>query len=338
MNPDSMKAIVYTRYGPPEVVRLEEVPRPIPRDNEVLIRIYATTVNRTDCGFRLPEPAIVRLFNGLTRPKKSVLGSELAGEIERVGNEVKSFKKGDHVFGLTGDRFGAHAEYICLPEEASIVTKPTNMTHAQAAAVCDGAMLALTYLKKINCRKGQKILINGASGSIGSAGVQLAKYFGAEVTAVCNSKNLEVVKSLGADEVIDYTKEDFTKHGQKYDVVFDAVGKSSFFRCRELLKPGGVYLSTDLGFLAQNPFLALWTKTFGGLLTGKPHRKVMFPLPKDRKEDVAFFKELVECGKYKAVVDRFYPLEQIVEAYRYVEKGEKTGNVVIRVRDEGHSQ
>jgi NADPH:quinone reductase-like Zn-dependent oxidoreductase len=318
-----MKAAVYTKYGPPDVVQIKEVEKPTPGDNEVLIKVHATTVNRTDCGFRKPEyPLIIRLMNGVFKPKRTILGSELAGEVEEVGKGVKLFKKGDQVFGLTGNHFGAHAEYVCLPEAASIVTKPANMSYEEAAAVCDGAMLAFTYIRKINLQKGDKILIYGASGSIGTAAVQLAKYFGAQVTAVCNTKNLGLVTSLGADEVIDYTKDDFTKNGQTYKVVFDAVGKTSFFRCKNLMKKGGLYFSTDLAFLAQNLFLVLWTTIFGS-------KKVIFPIPKDRKQDVAFFKELIEAGKYKAVIDRRYPLEQIVEAYRYVEAGQKTGNVVI---------
>ena len=325
-----MKAIVYTKYGPPDVLQLKEVEKPTPKDNEVLIRVHATTVNRTDCGFLLAEPFIARFFSGLFRPKRTILGSELAGEVEAAGKNVRLFKKGDQVFGLTGDRFGAHAEYICLPEEASIVTKPANMNYEEAAAVCDGAMLAFTYVRKMNLRKGQRVLIYGASGSIGSAAVQLAKYYGAEVTAVCSTKNLELVKLLGASEVIDYTKDDFTRNGQTYDFVLDAVGKSSFFRCKNLLKKGGVYFSTDLGFLAQNPFLALLTAKIGS-------KKVMFPIPKDSREDVGFFKELIEAGKYKAVIDRQYPLEQIIEAYRYVEKGQKTGNVVITVEHNGNT-
>ncbi|MFI5237526.1 MAG: NAD(P)-dependent alcohol dehydrogenase, partial [Ignavibacteriales bacterium] len=287
------------------------------------------TVNRTDCGFRKPEyPLIIRLVNGLFKPKRKILGSELAGEVEATGKDVTLFKKGDQVFGLTGDNFGAHAEYICLPEKASIVTKPINMNFEEAASVCDGLMLAFNYIRKINLQKGKKILINGATGSIGIAAVQLAKYYGAEVTAVCNTKNLELLRSLGADEVIDYTKVDFTKNSQLYDVIFDAVGKSSFFRCRKLLKKEGIFYSSDLGFLVQNPFLALWTFIFGSLPSGK---KVLFPIPKSRKEDVNFFKEVIEAGKYKAVIDRRYKLEEIVEAYRYVETGQKTGNVVITI-------
>ena len=321
-----MKAIVYTNYGPPEVLQLKEVEKPAPRENEVLIKIHATTLNRTDCGFRKPEyPLIIRLMNGLFRPKRTILGSELAGEVEQIGNNVTTFRPGDKVFGLSTSNFGAHAEYICLPETASITTKPANMSYEEAAAVCDGAYLALSHMKKIDFKKAKKILINGASGSIGSAAVQLAKYFGADVTAVCNTKNIELVKSLGADEVIDYTKEDFTRSGGRYDVVMDAVGKSSFFRCKQLLNKGGLYFSTDLGFLAQNIFLALLTPLFSD-------KKVMFPIPKDKKEDIVFFKELIEAGKYRAVIDRRYPLEEIIEAAKYVETGQKTGNVVLTIQ------
>jgi NADPH:quinone reductase-like Zn-dependent oxidoreductase len=320
-----MKAAVYTRYGPPEILQLREVPRPVPKDNEILIRVHATTVNRTDCGFRKPEyPLIVRSINGLFKPKRTILGSEFAGEIEAVGKDVKSFRKGDQIFGLTGDRFGAHAEYVCLPEEASIAPKPSNISYEEAAAVCDGAMLALSCLKKVNIRRGQEILIYGASGSIGTAGVQLARYFGADVTAVCNTKNVEIVKSLGADRVIDYTKDDFRKNGQTYEVIFDAVGKLSFLHCRSSLKKGGVFLETDLGFLWQNVLLALMTATFVS-------KKLVFAIPKEGKESVLFLKELIEAGKYKAVIDRRYPLEQIVEATKYVETGQKTGNVVITI-------
>lgn len=318
-----MKAIVYTKYGPPDVLRLAEVEKPAPKDNEILIKVRATTVNRTDCGFRKPEyPLIIRMVNGIVTPKKKILGSELAGDIEEVGSHVKSFTKGEKVFGLTGDSLGAHAEYVCLPEDAAIVTKPSSLNYDEAAAVCDGLMLAYTYLRQVPLQRGMKVLINGASGSIGSAAVQLAKYFSAEVTAVCKTESLELVKALGADKLIDYRKADFTKSNETYDVIFDAVGKSSFFRCKHLMKQGGVYFSTEFGFLMQNPLLALWTKAFGS-------KKVLFPLPKSNKEDMMFFKNLIESGKYKAVIDRRYSLDQIVEAHRYVESEEKIGNVVI---------
>jgi NADPH:quinone reductase-like Zn-dependent oxidoreductase len=319
-----MKAIVHTKYGSPDVLRLVEVERPVPKDDEVLIRVRATTVNRTDCGFLRAEPFFVRVVSGLLRPKATILGSELAGEVEAAGKHVTSFKQGDQVFGLTGLHFGAHADYVCLPEEAAIAKMPANMDHEEAAAVCDGAMLAIAFIRRTSLREGQRVLVNGASGSIGSAAVQLAKFYGMEVTAVCDTRNLELVRSLGADAVIDYTREDFTRCGQKFDAVFDAVGKSSFRRCGALLKKGGIYLSSDLGFLAQNPLLALWTPGIGG-------KRIKFPIPKENKKDVYFFRELVEAGKYKAVIDRRVPLERIVEAYRYVETGQKAGNVVITV-------
>jgi len=281
-------------------------------------------VNRTDCGFRQPEYLVVRLVGGLFKPKRMILGSELAGIVAEIGKNVKTFTPGDAVFGLSTFNFGAHAEYICIAEEKSITTKPTNKSFNEAAAVCDGGFLALAFIKKIDFTNSPNILINGASGSIGSASVQLAKYFGAKVTAVCNTKDFELLKSLGADEVIDYTKEDFTKNGQHYDVVIDAVGKSSYFRCKKILKPKGIYISTELGYLSQNIFLALLTPLFGG-------KKVLFPMPKDTKEDIVFLKELMETGKYKAVIDRIYPFEELIDATRYVEIGEKVGNVVITI-------
>jgi len=244
--------------------------------------------------------------------------------VAEIGKNVKTFTPGDAVFGLSTFNFGAHAEYICIAEEKSITTKPTNKSFNEAAAVCDGGFLALAFIKKIDFTNSPNILINGASGSIGSASVQLAKYFGAKVTAVCNTKDFELLKSLGADEVIDYTKEDFTKNGQHYDVVIDAVGKSSYFRCKKILKPKGIYISTELGYLSQNIFLALLTPLFGG-------KKVLFPMPKDTKEDIVFLKELMETGKYKAVIDRIYPFEELIDATRYVEIGEKVGNVVITI-------
>jgi NADPH:quinone reductase-like Zn-dependent oxidoreductase len=250
--------------------------------------------------------------------------SELSGVIEATGSSVKSFSTGDAVFGLSTVNFGTHAEYICLPETASIALKPVNMTFEEAAAVCDGLFLAYNLVGKIDFNNNPKILINGASGSIGSAAVQLARCFGAEVTAVCETRNFELMKSLGAGKVIDYTKEDFTIHGGMYDAVIDAVGKSSFFKCKKLLKPNGIYFSSELGFMAQNVFLSLIAPFTGG-------KKVMFPIPKDCKDDIIFFKELIEAGKFNAVIDRTYRLEEIVSATRYVETGQKTGNVVVLV-------
>ena len=318
-----MKAALYRRYGPPEVLQLEEVAKPVPGADEVLIRIHATTVNRTDCGYRKPEYGlIIRMIHGLIRPRRNILGSELAGEIETVGKDVTTFKKGDQVFGLTTSRFGAHAQYICLPENGSIAKMPVNVSYDEAAAVCDGLMLGMTYIRQIDFARARTLLINGASGSIGSACLQLAKHYGATVTAVCNTKNIDIVTGLGADRVIDYTRDDFTLDEQRYDVVIDAVGKSSFFRCKRLLRPGGIYFSTDLGFLAENVFLPLMTPIFSS-------RRVKFPIPHVNKDDIVFFRELIEAGHYRAVIDRRYPLERIVEATRYVESGQKTGNVVI---------
>jgi NADPH:quinone reductase-like Zn-dependent oxidoreductase len=317
-----MRAVVHDRYGPPDVQRLEEVERPIPKDDEVLVNIYATTVNRTDCGMRSGKPFIIRFFAGLRRPKRRILGMELAGAVEAVGAAVTEFAVGDQIFGVTG--FGAHAEFVCLRESAPLAHKPAGMTFEQAAAVCDGASLALACLRKADLRKGRSILIYGASGSTGTAGVQLARYFGADVTAVCNTKNLELMRSLGADEVVDYTREDFTKNGKTYDVIFDAVGKHSFRRCRRSLRPGGIYIETDLGFMWHVPPLALLTRWIGD-------KRVKVGITRYTKKDVLFLKELIEAGKYRAVVDRSYPLEEAVEATRYVETEQKTGNVVLTI-------
>lgn len=320
-----MKAAIYTQYGSPEVLQIKEVAKPIPKDNEVLIKIHATTVNRTDTAFRKPDHFINRLVNGLLKPNKQILGTEYAGEIEAIGNKVTTFKIGDKVFGINTMAFGTHAEYVCIPEHKSIAIKPVNMTYNEAAAVCDGLMYANNYIKRIDFKTSPNILINGTSGSIGSAALQLAKYYGANhITAVCNTKNLELMKTLGADEVVDYTKEDFTKNEKVYDVVLDSVGKSSFFKSKKILRPGGVYYSSELGDYSQNIFLALLTPVFSS-------RKVKFPIPSDSKKDIEFFKEIIEAGKYKAVIDKTYSLEQIVEATKYVETGEKTGNVVITV-------
>ncbi|PBQ34146.1 NAD(P)-dependent alcohol dehydrogenase [Sphingobacteriaceae bacterium] len=324
-----MKASVNTRYGPPEVLQIKDVIKPIPKDNEVLIKVRASTVNRTDTGFRDPAYLAVRVVGGFFKPKNPILGTELSGDVEEIGKDVKTFKIGDSVFGLKCFHFGAHAEYICVPEEGSIALKPQHISYEEAAASSEGPWFALTGLKKMQLKKGDKILINGGTGSIGSAAIQLAKYFGAEITAVANTKNLELVKSLGAHMVTDYTKQDFTKtlNPNSFDFIFDAVGKSSFFKCKKLLKPGGIYYSTELGYMSQNIFLALFTPLTGG-------KKVIFPIPKDKKEDILFFKKLIESGHYKAVIDRIYSLDQIVEATRYVETKEKTGNVVIKICSE----
>jgi len=324
-----MRAVVYDRYGPPEVLRLEDVERPVPKDDEVLIKIHATAVTRSDCATReanrrsgLAITLISRLISGLRRPKQRILGTELAGEVEAVGAGVTEFAVGDHVFGSTGFKFGTHAEFACMRESARIAPMPAGMTFEEAAAVCDGGLNALWCLRGADLRKRQRILIYGASGAIGTAAVQLAKYFGAEVTAVCSTKNLELMTSLGAGRVIDYTQEDFTKNGETYDVILDAVGKHSFKRSKRSLRRGGSYLATD-GL--ENLLLALWTSRIGD-------RKVIFRLPpRYTKQDVIFLKDLIEAGRYRAVVDRCYPLEDVIEAARYVETEQKTGNVVLTI-------
>jgi NADPH:quinone reductase-like Zn-dependent oxidoreductase len=319
-----MRAVVYDRYGPPEVLRIEEVDRPVPKDNEVLIRIRAATVSRTDTGLRSAELFASRFISGLLRPKRRILGSDLAGEIEAVGASVTEFKVGDHVFGINPWKFGTHAELICMPENAALAHMPAGMAFDEAAAVCDGAILALNALRPARIRQGQRILVYGASGSIGTAGVQLARSFGADVTAVCKTKDFELVKSLGADEVIDYTQEDFTKNGHLYDVIFDSVGKQSFSRCRNSLQRGGFFVATDH---LHNLVLALWTARIGD-------KHVLFPIPpKFTKQDVVFLKELIEAGRYRAVIDRRYPMEDVIEAARYVETKQKTGNVVLTITD-----
>jgi NADPH:quinone reductase-like Zn-dependent oxidoreductase len=318
-----LRAVVCDRYGPPEVQRIDDVERPVPREDEVLVKIRATTVTRTDCGIRAGKPFLIRFFFGLRRPKQPILGTELAGEVAAVGAAVREFAVGDHVFGSTSAfRTGAHAEFICLRESAPLALMPDGMTFEQAAAASDGAILALMCLRSVGLRAGQTIVVYGASGSIGTAGVQLAKHFGANVTAVCSTKNLELVRSLGANSVIDYTHDDFTKNGETYDVIFDAVGKQSFARCKRSMKRGGAYVATD-GF--RNLLLALWTSRIGD-------RKVLFPIPpRYTKENIRLFKDLIEAGKYRPVIDRCYPLEDVVEATRYVETEQKTGNVVLTV-------
>jgi len=319
-----MKAAVHTRYGPPDVVRISEVDKPAAKDNEVLVKVHATTVSRTDSGLRAAKPFINRFFTGLLRPRVTVLGNEFAGAVEAVGRGITFFELGDRVFGYNGTRFGAHAEYVAMPQDGSLATMPAKVTYEEAAPSTEGSHYALSLIRKAKIRSGQDVLVNGATGAIGSAAVQLLKHLGANVTAVCASEHLELVKGLGADRVIDYTAQDFTKDPQTYDVVLDAVGKSSFGRCKRLLKPGGIYLSSDLGPLSQNPILALITPLVGG-------KRVMFPIPKDDQEMARYLKGLLESGAFKPVIDRRYRLDQIVEAYTYVETGQKIGNVVISV-------
>ena len=320
-----MRAVIADRYGPPDILRIEEVERPVPKEDELLVRIHASTVNRSDAHNRAGTPFVTRFFQGLRRPKRRIPGSEFAGEVAEVGRAVTEFKAGDRVFGVYpffGVREGAHAEFMCIPERAPVVHMPEGMRFDEAAAVPDGAILALGCLRRVGLRKGKRILIYGASGSIGTAAVQLARYFDAHVTAVCNSKNLELVRSLGADEVIDYTQEDFTKNGETYDVVFDAVGKHSFWRSRRSLRPGGKYIPTDR---FVNLFWAAWTWKLGdaSVVSDVP--------PHYRKRDLLFLRDLLEAAKYRPVIDRSYPLEDVVEATKYVETEQKTGNVVLTV-------
>ena len=324
-----MKAAVHTRYGPPEVVRVTEVDKPVPKAGQVLVRVHATTVNRTDCGVRAAKPFFYRFFIGLRRPRLTVLGNEFAGEVEAVGDGVTSFAPGDRVFGFSGATYGAHAEYLVVPEDGFLATIPADLTYEEVAPGTEGSQYAWSLIRTARLRPGQAVLVNGATGAIGSAAVQLLRRLDVTVTAVCGPEHLELVKGLGADRVIDYTAEDFTMDDHTYDVVLDAVGKSSFGRCRRLLRPGGLYLSTDLGPLSQNPFLALVTPLFRG-------RKVRFPIPRGHDQEmVNHFRELLETGAFRPLVDRRHPLDEIVEAYRYVEAGQKVGNVVIVVRPPG---
>lgn len=321
-----MKAVVYSKYGPPEVARLMEVPKPIPKDNEVLVKVYSSTVNRTDAGFRSAVYFISRFWSGLLRPKYQILGCEFAGVVEETGKDVKEFKEGDKVFGFNDKTFGGHGEYLTIAEAGALTVMPANIGFDEAAPLTEGAYYAWMGIRAAKIKSGQNVLVYGATGAIGSAAVQILKHFGATVVAVCGTKNIELVKGLGANSVIDYQTQDFTKTTNRYDFILDAVGKSSFGQCKPLLTDKGIYISTELGKNGENIFFALITPILGG-------KKLLFPIPAINKNDVLFFKELFQQGEYKPVIDRQYDLSQIVEAYKYVESGQKTGNVLLKVAE-----
>ena len=318
-----MKAVVNTRYGSPDVLEIRHVPKPEPGAGEVLVRVHATTVSRTDCGALRAHPFFVRFIYGLRRPKHTILGMDFAGEVETVGAGVTSFAPGDRVFGLSPGGYGGHAEYLCVPEREAIAAMPAG-THYDEAVVCEGALYADTNLRAFGLKPGHRILIYGASGAIGTAAVQLAKSYGAAVTAVVATRHLDLVKSLGADRAIDYTAQDFTEIGETFDFVLDAVGKTAYSRCRRLLKPGGSFAATDLGPWNQNLLLMIWSAITRS-------KRVVFPLPKSSQAFVDFLRARMKAGEFRAVIDRKYPLEAIADAYRYVETGQKTGIVVINV-------
>ena len=321
-----MKAVVYTKYGSPDVLQLTEVAKPLPQDNEVLVKVHATTVNRTDCATIRAKPFFMRIATGLLEPKKKIPGTEFAGEVKAVGKDVSSLEVGDRVFGFDDEGLESWAQYLTISEN-KVLTIPDNLSYEEAAPSFEGAHYAYNFINKVSPKNKQNVLVNGATGAIGSAAVQLLKYFGSNVTAVCSTDNIDLVESLGADRVIDYTKDDFAQGDRKYDLVLDAVGKSSFFECRHLLEPGGVYISSDLGFMWQNIFLPMVTPVIEPIIGSK----TIFPLPQDIKGSMFLIKILLEKGQFRSIIDRKFSLEQIVEAYKYVEQGHKHGNVVITV-------
>lgn len=328
-----MKASVYERYGSPEVLKIKNTDKPVPGDNELLIRVHATTVNRTDCAMLRAKPFIMRFVTGLFSPAEPIPGTDFAGEVEAVGKNVTLFSAGDKVFGFDDSGLSSHAEYMTLPQDKALIAMPENLSYAQAAASIEGAHYAYNIINKVPLKRGQKVLVNGATGAIGSATVQLLKSYKAKITAVCSTENTDLVRSLGAEHIFDYTKEDFTTSNGMYHYIFDTVGKSSFAKCKPLLEPGGVYISSEPGPMAQNLFLALYASLRGTLPGGQSASKVVFPVPSDIKRSLVLIKKLIEEGTFKAVIDRTYPLDEIADAYRYVETGQKTGNVVITYGD-----
>lgn len=325
-----MRAAVYKNYGAPEVVQVQRIPKPKPKQNEILIRIVASTVNRTDTGFRSAEYVISRLFSGILKPKYPVLGCEFAGVIEEVGNNVTRYSIGDRVFGFDDLRFGGHAEYSALPEDSAVATIPDGFTFSTSAAFFEGSHYALFDIRAAKVKSGDSVLIYGATGAIGSSAVQLCKHLGAYVTAVCGTAHVELVRSLGADEVVDYQTQDFTATTRRYDFVFDAVGKRSFMECKDILKPNGIYISTELGKRGDN----IWRALFAPLLKFfHGGRRVLFPLPSTKYDDILYIRSLAEQGIFKPLIDREYKLDDIVSAHRYVDSGQKIGNVIIRIRE-----
>jgi len=321
-----MKAIFCNHYGRTDLLQNREIENPKPKDNELLVKVYSTTINRTDCGIFWADPFIMRFFFGLFKPKNPVLGTDFAGVIEAIGQNVTSFKVGDKVWGFEDGGVHSHAEYLTINEKRAICKIPEGIDYDEAVACGEGAHYAFNFINKMNIQKGQKVMLNGATGAIGSAALQLLKYYGVNVTAVCAKKDFELIKSLGADRLIDYTSEDFTNDEDIYDFVFDAVGKSTFGKCKKLLKSGGIYLSSELGPYIQNPFLALCTKFFG-------KKKVIFPIPFDCKRSISFMNKLMKDGKFRGVIDRKYSYENIAEAYKYVRSGQKVGNVILVIHN-----
>lgn len=319
-----MKVVLQKKYGSPEVLQFGTKEKPRPAEKEILVKVMTSAVNRTDCAILRAKPFIMRLVYGFFKPKVSVSGTEFAGIVEATGSEVNQFKVGDRVFGFEDMGLGAHAEYLVINQDKGVATLPQKLDFSEAAAAIEGAHYAYNTINKVEISEGQKILINGATGAIGSALLQILVGMGAKVTAVANTPNLDLIKQLGAVRVIDYLQEDFTKENEVYDFIFDAVGKSSFNQCKPQLKKGGAYISSELGWLAQNVFYSLWTPFFG-------NKKVLFPIPGSSRKSIALIKKWMERDTYRPLIDRQYPIDEIKEAYKYVETGEKTGNVVVLI-------
>jgi NADPH:quinone reductase-like Zn-dependent oxidoreductase len=320
-----MKAITREKYGPPELLKIQEVEKPVPMDHEVLVRVHAATINRTDCGILWAKPFLIRFFTGLLRPRSPIPGTDFAGEVTAIGKAVTAFKVGDRVWGFEDEGLASHAEYMTFAADGAIARIPDGITYEQAVASAEGAHYARNFINKVKLEKGQHIMVYGATGAIGSAAVQLLKYYGLQVTAVCATPHVEAVRALGADRVIDYLKEDFTQDLQRYQFVFDAVGKSTFGACKHLLVPRGIYISSELGPYAQNIYFALFTPLFRG-------KKVIFPIPTQCKVTIELMTQLLQEGRFKPLVDRRYAMEQIVEAYDYVASGKKIGNVILQIQ------